>query len=171
MRTTFAPTIVSALAPALALVLASSAVAARPALADRGDRGDRADRADRGAWDRGEVALSPTDVTAQLRPYAASIERCYLDRTAEVAGAGKLSVELTVSRKGEVEAIAVKTPGLSTRLGVQIGDCIVHAVEGVAFPARRTHTTATVPFYFQRTTAPGAGPQLSCWDPAGCRSK
>jgi hypothetical protein len=117
------------------------------------------------------IALSPTDVTAQLRPHASTIERCYLERTADIAGAGRLSLELTVSRKGKVLAIAVKTPGLPTKLGVQIGGCIADSLEGVTFPPRRTYTTATVPFYFQRTAAPGAGPLLSCWSASGCRTR
>jgi len=39
----------------------------------------------------------------------------------------------------------------------------------VTFPARRTWTTATVPYFLLHTDAPNAGPQLSCWDPNGCR--
>ena len=36
---------------------------------------------------------------------------------------------------------------------------------------RKTFTTATIPYFFQRTAAPNAGPQLSCWDPKGCRTR
>jgi len=39
-------------------------------------------------------------------------------------------------------------------------------VTSIAFPARKVFTTATVPYFFQRT--PGPGPQLSCWNPNGC---
>jgi hypothetical protein len=46
-----------------------------------------------------------------------------------------------------------------------------HAVEAVTFPARRTYTTATVPYFFQRTAAPNAGPQESCWNERGCPGK
>jgi hypothetical protein len=27
-----------------------------------------------------------------------------------------------------------------------------------------------VPFFYQHTAAPNAGPQLSCWDPKGCKT-
>ncbi len=114
-------------------------------------------------------ALTAADVSTQLAPYADQIEHCYLDRTAEVRGAGQLEIVLTVTRHGSVESLAVKTPGLPTRLAKQIDGCIRETVASVAFPARKTFTTATVPFFFQRTDAPNAGPQLSCWDPKGCR--
>ena len=116
-------------------------------------------------------ALTTADVTAQLAPLSEDIQRCYLERAAEIKGAGKLDLVLTVTRKGVVESLAVKTPGLPVKLAKQIDGCIRPLVEPLAFPARRTFTTATIPFYFQHTAAPGAGPQLSCWDAAGCPTK
>lgn len=115
--------------------------------------------------------LSPSDITAQLAPYAGQIEHCYLDRTPEVRGAGQLELVLTVTRHGSVDALVVKTPGLATRLGKQIEGCVLDTLAAVAFPSRRTFGTATVPFFFQRTAAPDSGPQLSCWDAKGCRGK
>lgn len=116
-------------------------------------------------------ALSAADVSTQLAPYSDRIEHCYLDRTAEIRGAGQLEIVLTVTRHGSVESLAVKTPGLAPRLGKQIDGCIRETIASVAFPARKTFTTATVPFFFQRTDAPNAGPQPSCWDPKGCRTR
>jgi hypothetical protein len=115
------------------------------------------------------VSLSSRDVQDTLRPFAGTIEHCYTDHA--VTGSGKLSVELTVTRKGEVETVAIKTPGLDTKVGVKVAGCIVDTLDGVTFPKRRAKTTATVPYYFQRTYAVGAGPYESCWKAEGCREE
>jgi len=116
-------------------------------------------------------ALSAQDVQHQLGPVSAQIESCYLERTADVRGAGHLDLVLTVSRHGILENLAVKTPGLAPKIQKQIDNCIRETVEKVSFPAKRTQTTATVPYYFQHTYAPNAGPQLSCFSAAGCHAK
>lgn len=116
-------------------------------------------------------ALSTADVTAQLAPLSDDIQRCYLDRAADIKGAGKLDLVLTVTRRGVLESLVIKTPGLPVKLAKQVDGCIRPLVEPLAFPARKTFTTATIPFFFQHTAAPGAGPQLSCWDAAGCPTK
>jgi hypothetical protein len=125
----------------------------------------------RAAADPKPQALSTADVAAQLAPLSESIEHCYLDRAAEIKGAGKLDLVLTVTRRGVIESLAIKTPGLPVKLAKQIDGCIRTLVEPVAFPTRKTFTVATIPFFFQHTAAPGAGPQLSCWDAAGCPTK
>ena len=116
-------------------------------------------------------ALTAQDVEHQLGPVSAQIASCYLDRAAEVRGAGHLDLVLTVSRFGLLENVAVKTPGLAPKLQKQIDNCIRETVEHVAFPAKRVPTTATVPYFFQRTAAPNAGPQLSCFSASGCHTK
>ena len=118
-----------------------------------------------------ERSLSAQDVEAKLKPMSAQIESCYVDRTSEVHGAGHLDLVLTVSRHGILENLAVKTPGLAPRLAKQIDGCIRETIAQVSFPAKRVTTTATVPYFFQRTAAPNAGPQLSCWSSTGCHSK
>jgi hypothetical protein len=118
-----------------------------------------------------DKGLTADEVQAQLKPVAAEIERCYMDRTADVRGAGHLDLVLSVSRYGIVEHLDVKTPGLAAKLAKDIDGCVRAAVAPVAFPTRKTFTTATVPYFFQRTAAPNAGPQLSCWNPAGCHAK
>lgn len=117
------------------------------------------------------LALSPKDVTAALSSRHSTIQHCYLDHTHGVAGAGALSIELNVSRKGELGTVAIQTPGLDTAVGVRVGGCIVDTLTGVTFPARRARTTVTVPYYFQRTAAADAGPYESCWKAEGCRSE
>ncbi len=116
-------------------------------------------------------ALSPQDVQAKLRPMASDIEHCYLDHTADVRGAGHLALVLSVSKHGILEQVTVQTPGLAPMIAKQIDGCIRETIATVAFPAKHTSTTATVPYYFQRTAAPNAGPQLGCWDAAGCHAK
>jgi hypothetical protein len=118
-----------------------------------------------------DSALSPQDVQAKLKPMSNDIERCYMDHTADLRGAGHLALVLTVSKHGILEQVSVQTPGVAPKVAKQIDGCIRETIATVAFPAKRTSTTATVPYFFQRTAAPNAGPQLSCWDPAGCHSK
>lgn len=120
--------------------------------------------------DHERVSLSASDVTQTLRPYTDKIEHCYMDHTTDVYGAGKLSIELTITRRGELKTTAIKTPGLSTKVGIAVSSCIVATLDGVSFPARRAQTTATLPYYFQRTAAVGAGPIESCWKAEGCPS-
>jgi len=118
-----------------------------------------------------QKALSAEDVQATLKPVTVEIERCYMERTPDVRGAGRMELVLTVSRHGVLEHLDVKTPGLATKLAKDIDGCVRTTVATVAFPARKMFTTATVPYFFQRTAAPNSGPQLSCWDPKGCHNK
>jgi hypothetical protein len=115
--------------------------------------------------------LEAKEVRAQLKPFAIELERCYLDRTTEIRGAGHMELVFDVSRYGIVEHLRVTTPGLPAKLAKDVDACVRTVVQPVAFPVKKTFTTATVPYYFQRTNAPNAGPQLSCWSPAGCPSK
>jgi hypothetical protein len=118
-----------------------------------------------------EPALTSTEVQAELRPAGDEIEHCYTDRTPGMRGAGHLDLVMTVSRIGIVERLEIKTPGLSARVAKDIASCVRSAVATISFPMRKAWTTATVPYFFQRTYAPNAGPQLSCWNPNGCHVK
>ena len=115
--------------------------------------------------------LGAADVDAEMKPLAQAIQRCYVDAAASVTGAGKLDVTLEINRSGKLHAVTVATPGLSARLARKIDGCVRAVVEPVQFPARKAFTTAVVPFFFQRTAAPGAGPAYSCWSPRGCRTE
>ena len=113
-------------------------------------------------------ALSQADIDAQVKPLSAEINKCYVDAAAAVQGGGKLTVELAIHRRGQLDAVTVSTPGLPAKVARKIEACVRGLVEPLEFPARRTSTTAVLPFYFQRTAAPNAGPQPSCWNPRGC---
>jgi hypothetical protein len=115
------------------------------------------------------ISLSARDVKVSLRPHADTIERCYTDHTAEVYGAGRLSIELTITRQGSLETVAIKAPGLDTKVGVKVAGCIVDTLDNVSFPKRRAKTTATIPYFFQRTYAVGAGPIEPRYARAGWR--
>lgn len=115
-------------------------------------------------------ALTSDEIRAQVRPADAEIARCYLGAIGDRAGAGHLDVTLRVHRKGIVDAIDVRAPGVSPKLAQQIEGCVRAALDGITFPARRAGTTATVPYFWQKTAAPDAGPQESCWSANGCRT-
>jgi hypothetical protein len=113
--------------------------------------------------------LEATDVSAQMKPYGEAINGCYLNVARDVRGAGKLEITLTIHRTGKLDAIDVATPGLSNRMSKRIATCVKSLVEDASFPARKSSTTAIVPYFYQHTAAPSSGPQLSCWNPRGCK--
>jgi len=113
------------------------------------------------------VSLSQAEIDAQVKPVSAAINRCYIDATAGQRG-GEFRVELSIHRRGKLDGVSVSTPGLPAKIAQKVEACVRGVVAPLEFPARRTSTTAVVPFYFQRTEAPNAGPQLSCWNPRGC---
>jgi len=117
---------------------------------------------------RNAAFLEPTEVAAEVRPYAPDIERCYLDRLDDIHHAGKLDVMFVIGRDGHVVSLDIAAPSLPARNVVQMAACIREVVDPIHFPARRGDTTAIVPYFFQHTNAPGGGPQLSCWNSKGC---
>jgi hypothetical protein len=113
--------------------------------------------------------LAADEITAEVRPYAPEIERCYLERLDDVRRAGRLELRFVIGRDGSVVSLSAAAPGLPARTARRVESCIREAVDALHFPVRRNDTTAIVPYYFQHTDTPGGGPQLSCWDPKGCR--
>jgi len=113
--------------------------------------------------------LEASDVTAQVAPRAAELERCYLSHITDARDAGHLDVLFEIGRDGRVRSIATAAGSLSPTATRQVTSCIQAIARTVQFPARRNDTTVVLPYYFQKTAAPNAGPQLSCWSPQGCR--
>ena len=99
----------------------------------------------------------------------AAIGACYLGVVGERAGVGRLEVVLSIHRKGLVDHIDVRAPGLTSKLVARIDGCVREALAGVKFPARRVGTTAVVPYFWQKTA--GAAPIESCWNADGCRPR
>lgn len=117
---------------------------------------------------RKDVFLEATEISAEVRPYGADIERCYLERLSDVRRAGRLALTFVIGRDGYVVSLDASAPGLPARTVKQVSACIREALDPIHFPARRSDTTAIVPYLFQHTNTPGGGPQLSCWNPQGC---
>lgn len=114
-------------------------------------------------------SLDASEVAAQMRYYTTDINGCYLASARQVKGAGKLEIKLEIHRTGNIDSIDVKTPGLPPAVSKKIASCVTAIITDTAFPERKAPTTAIVPFFYQHTAAPGSGPQLSCWNPRGCR--
>jgi hypothetical protein len=117
---------------------------------------------------RKDAFLEAREVAAEVRPYAPDIERCYLDRLDDIRHAGRLDLMFVIGRDGHVVSLDIAAPALPARNVVQMAACIREVVDPIHFPARRGDTTAIVPYFFQHTSTPGGGPQLSCWNPRGC---
>lgn len=117
---------------------------------------------------RRPASLEASEIAAEVRPYAPDIERCYLDRLDDVRRAGRLDLTFVIGRDGHVVSLDAAAPGLPSRTVRQVATCIREALDPIHFPARRSDTTAIVPYLFQHTSTPGGGPQLSCWNPKGC---
>ena len=115
--------------------------------------------------------LEPGEVRDRMKVVDAEIEACYVGAVGERRGAGQLELKLSIHRSGLLDRIDVTTPNLPSPVAKQIDTCVKAAVKDLAFPARRAETVAVVPYYWQRTAAKHAGPQYSCWDPKGCRSR
>ena len=140
----------------IAILVASAGVAQAERSPARGDLDAQAER-----------SLSRGEIDAQVRPVSAEIGRCYLDAVAGARG-GHLVVQLAIHRRGKLDAVGVSAPGLPVKLARKIEACVRGLVEPLEFPVRRAPTTAVIPYYFQLTDAPNAGPQLSCWSSRGC---
>lgn len=113
--------------------------------------------------------LTLAEIHEQVRPVAPEISRCYLDARGRERG-GEMTVQLGIHRRGKLESVSVQTPGVPRAVAAKIETCVRAVVAPLEFPVRRAPTTAVVPYHFQRTVTPGGGPQLSCWNPRGCRS-
>ena len=112
--------------------------------------------------------LEAREVAAEVNPYAPEIERCYLARLGDPRRAGHLDLTFVIGSGGAVVSLSAAASGLPAKTARQVEACIREAVVALHFPERRNDTTAIVPYYFQHTSAPGAGPRLSCWNPRGC---
>jgi hypothetical protein len=118
-----------------------------------------------------QKTLDATEIQGHMKPANDQIGRCYLDAVGDVRGAGHMEIKLSIHRTGSIESIDVATPKLSAKQTKQIDGCVRAIVKDMSFPARRATTVAIIPYFYQRTSAPGAGPQYSCWDPKGCPTK
>ena len=115
-----------------------------------------------------EAFLEAGDIAALVTPHNPEIEQCYLDEISASRRPGHLDLTFVITRDGDVLSLKAAAAGVPAKIAHKIETCIHAAVDGIQFPARRNDTTAVVPYFFQKTNAPNAGPQLSCWNPKGC---
>ena len=114
-----------------------------------------------------EPFLAARDIAALVAPHNPEIERCYLDESGTSRRSGHLDLTLVIARDGNVLSLKAAA-GMPAKMTHKIETCIHAAIDSLQFPARHNDTTAVVPYFFQKTDAPNAGPQLSCWNPKGC---
>ena len=114
--------------------------------------------------------LGPNEVRTATRPAIdAQIGQCFVGAVGDGVG-GNLEVTLTIHRKGIIDHIDVRAPGVAAKTVAKIDACVRAALDGFTFPARQVGTTAVLPYVWQKTLATGAGPQESCWDAKGCKT-
>lgn len=171
MRFTTLPALVLAAAATPALAQPASTVVAalqpeRPATsahrAVAGELGFAAPRT------RAPAFLEADDIGPVVAPIAQDIERCYVGK---LGRAGHLDLTLVIGHDGELITLRATAKGLSMEAARKVEACAGVSLAQLRFPARRNDTTAVVPYYFQRTQAPGAGPQPSCYSARGCAER
>ena len=118
--------------------------------------------------ERKPAFLTASDIASEVAPYAPDIQRCYREANGDVPRASHVSLTLVIAADGRLRSLEASSPGLSARTTRRIAACARSVLDLVRFPARRNETIAVVPYYFQKTDAPNAGPQLSCWSAKGC---
>jgi hypothetical protein len=119
-----------------------------------------------------ERSLTAPEVARYAAPYLPAIKQCYLEHAKPAKSAtGELALHLTVHRDGEILDVTVDAPGVTGKRLRDLNRCLRTQVATWHFPVRRSPTTAIIPYYFLKLDLPGAGPQLSCWNPRGCPDK
>ena len=118
--------------------------------------------------ERKPAFLTAGDIAGEVTPYARDLQRCYRELRSDAPRARHVSLTLVIAPDGHLRSLEARSPSLAAKTTRKIAACAHAVLEPVRFPARRNETVAVVPYYFQKTEAPNAGPQLSCWSPKGC---
>lgn len=120
------------------------------------------------APDDPDRTLSAQELTRYFEPYAPAVRTCYADHGTGKEATGVLRLELIIQPDGKVLRFGVVAPGVDKVPLRKLDACLRKLSATWSFPVRKGYTTAVLPFLFQRTYAPGAGPIESCWDVRGC---
>jgi hypothetical protein len=115
-----------------------------------------------------DASLSAKDVATSFAPYVPAVRTCYLTHARGKAVDGTLRLELIIHPNGLIFRFGFAAPGVVGPPLGKLDTCLRGLAPSWRFPERRGYTTAVLPFLFQRTNAPGAGPIESCWDARGC---
>jgi len=113
--------------------------------------------------------LTQTDIEQAIAHDVDAVARCYKKFGLRHKKAkGELRIELVVHRRGYVKRVSIDAPGVR---GKKLERCVRPLAQAWSFPERRYFTVASVPFFFLRTDAKGAGPMHSCWSAKGCPTR
>lgn len=112
--------------------------------------------------------LSARDVQTYFAPYVPAVRTCYLDHAKGKNVTGALRLELIIHHGGHIFRFGFVAPGVEKPHLAKLDKCLRDLASTWRFPVRKGFTSAVLPFVFLKTTAPGAGPIESCWDPRGC---
>lgn len=134
-----------------ALVAASILFASAPAAADRG--------------------LTQVQIEHYVGTYLPAVRACYADNVHDPRAPGRLLLEAKVLAGGTVIGLTVQAPGVTGTDLAMLTHCISKQVEEWHFPMRRDDTMISIPYYFQKTATPTAGPFYGCWNPKGCKKQ
>ncbi len=114
-----------------------------------------------------ERGLTRVEINKVLEPLRLDINQCYLTNAGERDG-GRLDLKIEIGRYGSIYTVGVSTGLRNKFVARKINGCVQEVVKQLAFPARKSTTIAEFSYVFQKTHAPGDGPQLSCWNQNGC---
>ncbi|MBL0214323.1 MAG: hypothetical protein IPQ07_10590 [Myxococcales bacterium] len=114
------------------------------------------------------ATLSAAEVQAAFASYVPDVRTCYLTNARGKDVDGNLRLELIIHPSGKIFRFGFAAPGVRPPWLGKLDTCLRALADTWQLPARKGYTTAVLPFLFQRTTAPGAGPIESCWDARGC---
>lgn len=114
------------------------------------------------------ATLTAAEVQRYFAPYLPEIRGCYLASARAKSATGELRLELIVHPNGSVYRFGFVAPGVRPPHLGKLDSCLRALASSWHLVERKGFTTAVVPFFFQRTSAPGAGPIESCWDARGC---
>lgn len=120
------------------------------------------------APDDPDRTLSAREVQTYFEPYVPAVRACYLEHAKGKRVTGALRLELIIHHHGQVFRFGFAAPGVEKPQLAKLDTCLRALASTWRFPVRKGFTTAVLPFVFLKTTAPGAGPIESCWDPRGC---
>lgn len=121
-----------------------------------------------GQRDREGETLSAKEVSKYFEPYLPEVRTCYLANARGKQVDGTLRIELLIHPSGKVFRFGFVARGVVKPWLPRLDACLRKLPSTWTFPVRGGFTSAVLPFLFQRTTAPGAGPIESCWDARGC---
>ncbi len=114
------------------------------------------------------ATLTSAEVQTSFAPYLPEVRACYLANARGTGVTGVLRLELIIHPNGSVYRFGFAAPGVRGRSLARLDGCLRALATSWHLPERKGFTSAVVPYLFQRTSAPGAGPIESCWDARGC---